>query len=78
MDQADVELRDTVLKIWPYTAKEKIELLVPTTRGMIYWFTTNSFEKVCQPGYLFLRVPDRFAPLGKTSLNEIHQKESGF
>ena len=33
MDQADVELRDTILKVWPFTAKEKIELLVPTTRG---------------------------------------------
>ena len=33
MDQADVELRDTILKLWPFTAKEKIELLVPTTRG---------------------------------------------
>ena len=33
MDQADVELRDTILNVWPFTAKEKIELLVPTTRG---------------------------------------------
>jgi len=33
MDQADVELRDTVLKVWPYAAKEKIELLVPTAKG---------------------------------------------
>ncbi|XP_071746366.1 voltage-dependent calcium channel type A subunit alpha-1 isoform X5 [Lepeophtheirus salmonis] len=32
MDQADVELRDTILKVWPFTAKDKIELLVPTTR----------------------------------------------
>merc|ERR1719266_617989 len=32
MDTADVELRETILKVWPYTAKEKIELLVPTTR----------------------------------------------
>ena len=31
--EADVELRETILKVWPYTAKEKIELLVPTTRG---------------------------------------------
>ncbi len=35
MDQADVELRETILKVWPFTAKEKIELLVPTTRGKI-------------------------------------------
>ena len=33
MDQADVELRDTIVKVWPFTAKEKIEILVPTTRG---------------------------------------------
>merc|ERR1719282_1148362 len=32
MDTADVELRETIMKLWPYTAKEKIELLVPTTR----------------------------------------------
>ena len=31
---ADVELRETILKVWPFTAKEKIELLVPTTRGV--------------------------------------------
>ncbi|CAB4069401.1 CACNA1B [Lepeophtheirus salmonis] len=35
MDQADVELRDTILKVWPFTAKDKIELLVPTTRGKL-------------------------------------------
>ena len=33
MDQADVELRETVVKLWPLTAREKIEILVPTTRG---------------------------------------------
>ena len=33
MDQADVELRETIVKVWPFTAKEKIEVLVPTTRG---------------------------------------------
>ena len=33
MDQADVELRETVIKVWPFTAKEQIEKLVPTTRG---------------------------------------------
>ena len=35
MDQADVELRETVVKIWPLTAREKIEILVPATRGML-------------------------------------------
>ncbi len=34
MDQADVELRETILKIWPYSVKNKIELLVPTTKGI--------------------------------------------
>ena len=33
MDQADVELRETLLKIWPYAVKDKIELIVPTTKG---------------------------------------------
>ena len=36
MDQADVELRETVVKIWPLTAREKIEILVPATRGMLF------------------------------------------
>ena len=34
MDQADVELRETVVKIWPLTARSKIEILVPTTKGI--------------------------------------------
>ena len=34
MDQADVELRDTIVKVWPFTAKEKIEILVPTTKDI--------------------------------------------
>lgn len=38
MDQADVELRETILKVWPFTAKDKIELLVPTTRGLGAFF----------------------------------------
>ena len=35
MDQADVELRETVVKIWPLTARSKIEILVPTTKGIL-------------------------------------------
>ena len=30
MDQADIELRTTIIKCWPHTKREKIELLVPT------------------------------------------------
>ena len=30
MDQADVELRETILKLWPLLGKNKIELLVPS------------------------------------------------
>jgi hypothetical protein len=33
--QADVELRETILKIWPYAVKDKIELIVPTTKGTV-------------------------------------------
>ena len=33
MDQADIELRETVVKVWPFTAKQKVEVLIPTTRG---------------------------------------------
>ncbi len=38
MDQADLELRETILKIWPFTAKDKIRLLVPTVQGRIRGF----------------------------------------
>ena len=31
MDQADVELRETILKVWSLTGKSKIDLLVPYT-----------------------------------------------
>ena len=31
MDQADVELRETILKVWSLTGKNKIDLLVPCT-----------------------------------------------
>ena len=47
MDQADVELRETILKIWPYSVKDKIELLVPTTKG-----------KECQKSQLIIRSID--------------------
>merc|ERR1719206_820066 len=30
MDQADLELRATILKVWPITRSGKIDLLVPT------------------------------------------------
>ena len=42
MDQADIELRETILKVWPFTAKNKIEVLVPTTRGEVEVSSLNS------------------------------------
>ncbi len=33
MDQADYELRQTIIKVWPYEGKEKIDLLVPPPEG---------------------------------------------
>ena len=44
MDQADVELRETVVKIWPLTAREKIEILVPTTRGKTIHYMFGGIE----------------------------------
>ena len=35
MDQADFELRQTIIKVWPYEGKEKIDLLVPPREGTI-------------------------------------------
>ena len=46
MDQADVELRETILKVWPFTAREKINLLVPAIQGetilaFVNWYLVN-------------------------------------
>ena len=35
MDQADIELRTTIIKCWPHTKREKIDLLVPTPKSNI-------------------------------------------
>ena len=32
MDQADIELRTTIIKCWPHTKRDKIDLLVPTLK----------------------------------------------
>lgn len=33
MDQADEELRETIMKIWPLQSKKMIDLLVPKKSG---------------------------------------------
>ena len=33
MDQADIELRTTIIKCWPHTKRDKIDLLVPTPKS---------------------------------------------
>ena len=35
MDQADFELRQTIIKVWPYEGNEKIDLLVPLWEGKL-------------------------------------------
>lgn len=35
MDQADEELRETIMKIWPLQSKKMIDLLVPQKSGKI-------------------------------------------
>ena len=50
MDQADVELRETILKVWPYTAKEKIDLLVPGTHGKYLLVPGTHGENPLVPG----------------------------
>ena len=47
MDQADFELRQTIIKVWPYEGKEKIDLLVPPREGkqtshLIHTVTTTT------------------------------------
>ena len=33
MDHADLELRSTIIKVWPYEGKDKIDLLIPPREG---------------------------------------------
>ena len=42
MDQADLELRQTIIKVWPYEGKEKIDLLVPPREGTLRVFWSNT------------------------------------
>ena len=42
MDQADFELRQTIIKVWPYEGKEKIDLLVPPREGIIIIHTSTT------------------------------------
>ena len=34
MDHADLELRSTIIKVWPYEGKDKIDLLIPPREGI--------------------------------------------
>ena len=38
MDQADLELRATIMKVWPITRCGKIDLLVPTEDCKFNWW----------------------------------------
>ena len=37
MDHADLELRSTIIKVWPYEGKDKIDLLIPPREGNRYF-----------------------------------------
>ena len=43
MDQADIELRTTIIKCWPHTKRDKIDLLVPTPKGKHQKIGNKSF-----------------------------------
>ena len=53
MDQADFELRQTIIKVWPYEGKEKIDLLVPPREGKCFFFVA-SVHIAHWPKYLLL------------------------
>ena len=44
MDQADLELRTTIIKVWPYEGKDKIDLLVPPREGANMHVVEQSHE----------------------------------
>lgn len=44
MDQADFELRQTIIKVWPYEGKEKIDLLVPPREGRVKSFPSRTHD----------------------------------
>ena len=54
MDQADFELRQTIIKVWPYEGKEKIDLLVPPREGKTFLLTS----KALQNALLFISYKD--------------------
>ena len=43
MDQADIELRTTIIKCWPHTKRDKIDLLVPTPKGIVIEIFNKSY-----------------------------------
>lgn len=51
MDQADFELRQTIIKVWPYEGKEKIDLLVPPREG------SKSFASIKDNGSFMMMPP---------------------
>ena len=62
MDQADFELRQTIIKVWPYEGKEKIDLLVPPREGQTL--------KTCSilQAFVFLSFTSTFLEIGKGRL----------
>ena len=47
MDHADLELRSTIIKVWPYEGKDKIDLLIPPREG------NRDFQQILAVPYLF-------------------------
>lgn len=43
MDQADIELRTTIIKCWPHTKRDKIDLLVPTPKSKMQQNQNDEF-----------------------------------
>ena len=46
MDQADIELRTTIIKCWPHTKRDKIDLLVPTPKGKKNFDSLNNILEI--------------------------------
>ena len=53
MDQADIELRTTIVKCWPQTKRDKIDLLVPPPKCKFH--TMNWYKQLYNIPYQFCR-----------------------
>ena len=56
MDQADIELRTTIIKCWPHTKRDKIDLLVPPPKCKIQFYNSSLSEREARDTVFVLHI----------------------